>query len=69
VTQDRPKWTKADIAAEYQAQLVRDHRDKTRAEAPLCVAPGARVLDSTGMSINGIVDIIAGWAMPHAVER
>jgi cytidylate kinase len=43
-------------------QALRDERDSTRAHSPLQAAPGAVVLDTTGMSIEQVVERIAGLA-------
>jgi cytidylate kinase len=36
----------------------RDHRDRTRAEAPLVQAPDAELIDTTGLSIDQVEDAI-----------
>jgi cytidylate kinase len=43
-------------------QTLRDERDSTRAHSPLEAAPGAVVLDTTGMTIEQVVEHIAGLA-------
>lgn len=43
-------------------QTLRDQRDTRRAHSPLQAAPGAVVLDTTGMSVEQVVDRIAGLA-------
>ncbi len=40
-------------------QALRDERDSTRAHSPLQAAPGAVVLDTTGLSIEQVVERIA----------
>lgn len=40
--------------------LRRDRIDSTRANAPLCVAPGAIVIDTTDLGIEEVVDKIVG---------
>jgi CMP/dCMP kinase len=46
-------------AEEVMAELsLRDERDRTRASSPLMPAPGATVLDSTGMTIEQVVSQI-----------
>jgi cytidylate kinase len=40
----------------------RDRRDRERSVAPLRAAEDARVLDSSGMSIEQVVEIVLGWA-------
>jgi len=37
-------------------QTIRDQRDQTRVHSPLQPAPGAMVLDSTGMSLDEVVE-------------
>jgi cytidylate kinase len=43
-------------------QALRDERDSTRAHSPLQAAPGAVVLDTTGMGVEQVVERIAGLA-------
>lgn len=43
------------VAGELQA---RDHRDRTRAEAPLVQAPDADLIDTTGLSLEQVEDIV-----------
>jgi cytidylate kinase len=43
-------------------QALRDERDTTRAHSPLRAAPGAVVLDTTGMSVGRVVERVAGLA-------
>jgi cytidylate kinase len=43
-------------------QTLRDARDSSRAHSPLEAAPGAVVLDTTGMSFGQVVEHIAGLA-------
>jgi cytidylate kinase len=43
-------------------QTLRDQRDLTRAHSPLQAAPGAVVLDTTGMSIEQVVERIVALA-------
>lgn len=46
------KGERSDVAS-IQAEIeARDHQDKTRAEAPLIVPPGAHILDTTALSID-----------------
>ncbi|MDB5333392.1 MAG: cmk [Phycisphaerales bacterium] len=46
---------------EVLSQIVtRDHRDATRAVGPLAVPPGARVIDTTSLSQDEVVDQIVG---------
>jgi CMP/dCMP kinase len=43
-------------------QTLRDGRDSTRAHSPLEAAPGAVVLDTTGMTVEQVVEHIASLA-------
>jgi cytidylate kinase len=43
-------------------QAIRDERDRTREHSPLEAAPGAVVLDTTGLTIDEVVERIAGLA-------
>ena len=36
----------------------RDHRDRTRAEAPLVQAPDAQLVDTTGLSVDEVEEIV-----------
>ena len=49
----------ADAAAVLADQTLRDERDRTRAHSPLRPAPGAVELDTTGLSVDEVVDRIA----------
>src|ERR1700722_4210597 len=51
-----------DQATVLAEQALRDERDRTRAHSPLEAAPGAIVLDTTGMTIEQVVEHIAGRA-------
>ncbi len=51
-----------DQATVMAEQTLRDQRDSTRAHSPLQAAPGAVVLDTTGMTIDQVVEHIAGLA-------
>jgi len=45
-----------------RAEIVhRDHADSTRADSPLRAAPGAFVLDSSGMTAERVTDRIVSW--------
>jgi cytidylate kinase len=48
----------ADPAALHREIAQRDHRDRTRAEAPLAQAPDAVYVDSTGLSIDEVLETI-----------
>jgi cytidylate kinase len=39
----------------------RDRIDSTRAASPLFVAPGARVVDTTGRSVDEVVGQVTSW--------
>ncbi len=50
----------------------RDRRDANRSVAPLRAAPDARVLDSTGMSIEQVVSVVLRWvaqSYPEVANR
>jgi cytidylate kinase len=51
-----------DQATVMAEQTLRDTRDSSRAHSPLQAAPGAVVLDTTGMSFEQVVERIAGLA-------
>lgn len=51
-----------DQATVMAEQTLRDARDSSRAHSPLEAAPGALVLDTTGMSFEQVVEHIAGLA-------
>ena len=51
-----------DQATVMAEQTLRDERDSTRAHSPLEAALGALVLDTTGMTIEQVVEHIAGLA-------
>lgn len=51
-----------DRATVMAEQALRDERDYTRAHSPLQAAPGAVVLDTTGMSVEQVVERIARLA-------
>jgi len=50
------------IAALSQDIEERDRRDSERTVAPMRPAEDARILDSTGKSIDDVLEIVAGWA-------
>lgn len=52
----------ADQATVLAEQTLRDERDSTRAHSPLQAAPGAIVLDTTGLSVEEVVDRIMALA-------
>ena len=51
-----------DQATVLAEQTLRDQRDSTRAHSPLEAAPGAVKLDTTGMTVERVVEHIAGLA-------
>ncbi len=51
-----------DQATVMAEQALRDERDSTRAHSPLQAAPGAVVLDTTGMTIEQVVERICELA-------
>jgi cytidylate kinase len=53
----------ADQATVMAEQTLRDERDSTRAHSPLEAAPGAVLLDTTGMTIEQVVEHIAELAL------
>ena len=42
--------------------MVRDERDRTRAESPLRPAPGAIELDTTGLTLDQVVQRVVALA-------
>jgi len=58
----------ADVATVLAEQTVRDERDRTRAASPLRPAEGAVELDTTGLTLEQVVERVA--ALAHArLER
>jgi cytidylate kinase len=51
-----------DPATVLAEQTIRDERDRSRAHSPLLPAPGAVVLDTTGLAFDEVVDRIVGLA-------
>ncbi len=56
-------------------QSQRDFRDSSRADSPLVVAPGAVVVDTSGMTLHEVVEYLAGlfselgeWDLPELVK-
>jgi cytidylate kinase len=45
----------ADPATVLAEQVIRDRRDSTRADSPLVAAPGATLVDTTGLSLAEVV--------------
>lgn len=50
----------SDVSEVYDSLARRDRKDSTRKAAPLQIALGARVIDSTGMVAGQVVDMIIG---------
>jgi len=57
----KDKGSGVSLAALSREITERDLRDSTRAVAPLRPAPDARVLDSTGLSIEAVVTQVLEW--------
>jgi cytidylate kinase len=56
----RERQLPADLAALARDLEIRDRRDAERAHAPLKPAPDAHVLDTTGLSIDQVVERVLG---------
>jgi len=56
----------ADPETVMAEQTLRDERDRTRAHSPLRPAPGAVELDTTGLTLDEVVERIAGLVPPRA---
>ena len=54
----------ADPATVLAEQTIRDERDRSRVHSPLEPAPGAVVLDSTGLKLDEVVERIAALLGP-----
>ena len=50
----------ADVRTVLAEQLIRDERDATRADSPLIAAADAVTVDTTGLTIDEVVDRIVG---------
>jgi cytidylate kinase len=57
-----------DVETVRQSLQRRDSKDRTRATAPLQVAPEARILDSTALTVAEVVAIIVA-ALPRRGDR
>ena len=57
----------ADVRSVLAEQLIRDERDATRADSPLVAADDAVTVDTTGLTIDEVVDRIAGL-LPRSVD-
>lgn len=53
-----------DVQAEIEE---RDRQDSQRAAAPLRRAPDARLVDTTGLSVTALVELLTGWV--HEAQR
>jgi cytidylate kinase len=58
-----------DAAGVMAEQAIRDERDRTRATSPLVPAPGAVILDSTGLSLDEVVERVVELVRPTAQPR
>ena len=58
--QRRAAETGEDVEAVLVAVQERDHRDTTRADSPLLKADGAHEVDTTGLTVDEVVDRIVG---------
>jgi cytidylate kinase len=56
----------ADTGTVLAEQALRDERDRTREHSPLEPAPGAIELDTTGLSVDEVVERIAGLVRERA---
>jgi CMP/dCMP kinase len=54
----------ADPASVLAEQTLRDERDRTREHSPLEPAPGAVVLDTTGLTLTEVVERVVALAYP-----
>lgn len=55
-----------DPATVLAEQTIRDQRDSSREHSPLTPAPGATVLDTTGLAFEQVVDRIVGLVSQRA---
>ncbi len=54
---------------EVESSIIeRDRKDSSRADSPLIEASGAVVVDTSGLSINEVVDAVLGLLPPHTEE-
>jgi cytidylate kinase len=58
----------ADPEAVLKDQTIRDERDRTREHSPLEPAPGAVVLDTTGLTLDEVVKQVVDLARPAIKE-
>jgi cytidylate kinase len=52
----------ADVGTVLAEQALRDERDATREHSPLAAAPGAVLLDTSGLTVEDVVERIATLA-------
>src|SRR5512142_1111457 len=52
----------ADLETVLAEQAIRDERDRTREHSPLEPAPGAVEIDTTGLTLDQVVERVAGLA-------
>jgi CMP/dCMP kinase len=68
--EERARRRAAELGAEADTvlaeQALRDERDRTREHSPLEPAPGAVELDTTGLSVDEVVERIAGLVRERA---
>ncbi len=57
----RQKGIDVSLAALSRDMAERDRRDSERTVAPLKPATDARILDSTGMPVEAVVEVVMGW--------
>jgi cytidylate kinase len=55
----------ADASTVLAEQAIRDERDRSREHSPLEPAPGAVVLDTTGLSLSEVVGRVVALASAH----
>lgn len=58
----KDKGINVSLPALSQEMAERDRRDSARAVAPLRACPDARILDSTGLSVESVVIMVLAWA-------
>src|SRR3569833_2917794 len=65
----KDKGSGGSLAALSRESTERDLRDSTRSVAPLKPAPDARVIDSTGLTIEAVVNRVLEWGAGHLWPR
>jgi cytidylate kinase len=65
----RAKELGADVETVLAEQLMRDERDRTREHSPLQAAPDAVSVDTSGLNVAQVVDLIATLAREAAGRR